>query len=498
MSRIWSPYQQGIFDWALRKDCCGHLVVEAVAGSGKSTTIREMAARVDRAGLAKRIMICAFNKRIAEDMTEGLRRAGARAESATLHSLGFRTVKSARPKVRPDDGRGKRLAQQAWGIVTGGAACAAPYPVVNAIAKLAGLAKNMTPRVTEAEVLEVCLGMGVEVEGKFADDYPPERLVDLARCACGLAKVDDGTVDFDDMLWLPLEHKWMRPTYDLLVVDEAQDMNRAQLELAQGLSAGRIVVVGDSRQAIYGWRGADSGAIRRMKDELGAQELPLSISYRCPKAVGAVARTLVPHFEVADTNIEGEVRTCKDDQLAAQAQAGDFILSRVNAPLAGICLELLRAGKPARIQGKDIGRSLVALIQRVDEPMIPALLGGLEEHLVLERERLSQTTTRGAAAKLEMLEDQIATIDVLSEGLASTEELVRRINSLFDDRGPAAIVCSSVHKAKGLEAPRVFILEWTLYCNGKRPDDPEESNIAYVAITRAQETLVMVQKGGAR
>jgi superfamily I DNA/RNA helicase len=94
-----------------------------------------------------------------------------------------------------------------------------------------------------------------------------------------------------------------------------------------------------------------------------------------------------------------------------------------------------------------------------------------------------------------MIADQVATLDALSDGLAETAELEARIGELFTERGPA-IMCSTVHRAKGLEAERVFVLTDTLYCNGKRQNE-EESNIHYVALTRAKSTLVLVSdKGG--
>jgi DNA helicase-2/ATP-dependent DNA helicase PcrA len=58
------------------------------------------------------------------------------------------------------------------------------------------------------------------------------------------------------MIYLPLAWNLTAKDYQLVVVDEAQDMTAAQLEIAQRVCNGRICVVGDDRQAIYGFRGA--------------------------------------------------------------------------------------------------------------------------------------------------------------------------------------------------------------------------------------------------
>lgn len=494
--RAWSTYQHDIFDWFASRDT-ENLIVRARAGTGKTTTILEGVSRRAGSGLA---LVCAFNKRIEEELSARLARSRtATAEAMTLHSLGFKCVRSVWPKIAVDRDRGCRLAEKAWeqDFGKGGA----PRPVVRAIDKLAGLVKGMAPRATEADALRICLGMNVEVDGELADDYPPKLLADLARRALGLAKEYDGSIDFDDMLWLPVEHRWMRPTYSLLVVDEAQDMNRTQLELAMGLAAGRIAVVGDDRQAIYGFRGADSSALDRLKEELHADELPLTITYRCPKAVVAIAQALVPGFAAADAAPEGIVEHCTVDAMIEGAAPGDFILSRVNAPLSGICLKLLRDGKTARVQGRDIGASLGAFVRRMRAQKLIDLMPRMHAHREHERDRMKampESAIKAAAVeKLDALSDQIETIEALADGLETADELRARIDTMFLDKGPAdMVVCSSIHKAKGLEAPRVYVLEWTLYCNGRRPEEIEEANLHYVAITRAMHTLVLVQKDG--
>jgi superfamily I DNA/RNA helicase len=73
------------------------------------------------------------------------------------------------------------------------------------------------------------------------------------------------------------------------------------------------------------------------------------------------------------------------------------------------------------------------------------------------------------------------------------KELTARISELFTDiaeQGPGAfIICSSVHRSKGLERDNVFLLEDTFL---SRRSTGEEANIRYVAITRAKKTLLWV------
>jgi DNA helicase-2/ATP-dependent DNA helicase PcrA len=120
-------------------------------------------------------------------------------------------------------------------------------------------------------------------------------------------------------------------------------------------------------------------------------------------------------------------------------------------------------------------------------------MGKLERWAERERAKLIATRRPSALSRLDYIADQLQTIEALSDGLAEVEELVTRIQEMFgESRGPA-VVLSTVHKAKGLEADRVFVLTDTLYCGGNRQTQ-EEQNIHYVAVTRAKQTLVLVSK----
>lgn len=494
-ARDWSPQQAAIFDWFTAGH--GNLVVRARAGTGKTTTILE---GIDRAPESSPLLV-AFNKRIAEELTRKLRNPRARA--MTLHSLGFGFIRRTWSNVRVDEDRAWRLARECWGRhrapvenrpprVIGETA---PDAVITAVVKLASLGKNAAPFASLSDLVDLALTYNVQPENGWADEVPVEQLAEVALSAMVAAARRDGTVDFDDMVFLPVVNRMTRPTYDLVVVDEAQDMNATQLLLAQAVASGRVCVVGDDRQAIYGFRGADGNALDRLRSELRAAELPLTVTYRCPQVVVHEAAKLVPDYTAAPTAPEGELGRVTPDAMMKLAAPSDFILSRTNAPLAPVCLALLRQGTRARIEGRDVAKGLVSLVKRMKCDAIPDLMAKLARWQERETAKLAATKRRVAEARMEYIADQVATVEALTDGLADVAELVARIEELFSVASGPAVVCSTVHKAKGLEAERVFILADTLYCNGKR-DSEEERNIHYVALTRAKASLVLVTKEG--
>lgn len=491
---IASPEQEAIFNWFAHGE--GNLVVRARAGTGKTTTIlRAIRSARETTG----ILLCAFNKRIAEELNRKLTHGGAVAK--TLHSVGFDLIRRNWSNIRVDDDRKFRLARKAWAAMKRHEGDRrpeytlmdqAPDQVIGAVVKLASLAKNTNVRATRDDLIELATAYGIQPDNGWADEVDTETLAALAEFAVSEAMDRDGTIDFDDMVALPVYHGWGRPIYTLTVVDEAQDMNATQLALALSVTKGRVVVVGDDRQAIYGFRGADSNAIDRLRAELHATELPLTTTYRCPRAVVALAAQIVPDYTAAPSAPEGTVRSIAEGVMLATVQPADFILSRTNAPLARIALALLRSGKPARIEGRDLSKSLLSLVKRMKCETIPEFTGKLATWAERESAKVMslRASEQAKQARLDMIADQVATLDALSDGLAEVAELTARIEELFSERGPS-IVCSTIHRAKGLEAEHVYLLTDTLYCNGKRLTD-EERNIHYVGLTRSKDTLYLV------
>jgi len=489
--RAWSSQQQKIFGWF--RDGSGNLVVRARAGTGKTTTILEGINYAPE----QQILLAAFNKKIAVELTEKLRNDNA--EAKTLHSVGYGLVMKQWGRVNLDSARSDRLANDVLGY-------GAPGAAIGLVKRLASLGKSMAPFATKDQLMELAELHDVEpMPDLLEHGYDLDRIAFHAVEAMEAAaeKDKERSIDFDDMVYLPVRNKWLRGRFDMVVIDECQDMNATQIALAMGVCArdGRIAVVGDDCQAIYGFRGADSTSLDRLKKELKATELGLTITYRCPKQVVAIAKTLVPDYTAAPTAPEGIVRTVSEDQMLMEAQPGDFILSRKNAPLAGICIALLKMGKRARMEGKDIGKGIQALVKSLRSRSIPHLLERLKTWREKEVDR-AKANPKTVEARITAINDKADLLIVLCEGMTGLQELDRRITDLFSDfaeAGSGKIVCSSIHRSKGLETDRVYILQNTLMLRFPVKDARaaaarkiEERNIKYVGVTRAKKELVWV------
>jgi DNA helicase-2/ATP-dependent DNA helicase PcrA len=478
-----SKYQQAIFDWI--RTGTGNAVVEAVAGSGKTTTM------VDALALTTgRVLFSAFNASIAKELAE---RAPSHVTVSTLHALGLKAVKRAYPGVQVDKD-GEKLQ----------AACLAAFPekpgpngdenfdIRRLAIKAAALAKaTLTPTSDTAALVAMMDRYGIE----------PDQAEDATRIATALRNIlatcasDTTRIDFDDMVWLPVVLELSVDKYDWVFIDETQDMNRNQLELIMRAtrSTTRVVCVGDRAQSIYGFRGADTTAIPSIIERLNATVFPLSITYRCPASHVRAAAELVPAIEARPDAPEGSITDLMLDKATPLMQSGDLVMCRTNAPLASVAFALIREGKKAVIRGREIGTGLMSLVRKLAGrrgATIADLMPRMRAHHDKEGAKL-----RAMKRPTLALDDKMETLAVLCEGCDDSAALLNRIQSIFSDDAGAGVICSSVHRAKGLEAPRTFILRPELMPHPSAKKDWEleqERNIRYVALTRSKDAMYMV------
>jgi superfamily I DNA/RNA helicase len=481
-----SPQQKAIGRWVARKSkkyTKQHLIVRARAGTGKTTTIVWAA----QYAAEDSIVVTSFNRDIVLELAGRLAHL-PHVKAKTSHSIGNMLVTKAYGRIPILDERRKRA-----DAVTAEVAPTAPKQIQRLISKLHTLGRETMPHAADwNQLYDLAVDFECVPDETWAYDgydgeYVCRRAVEAMAVAAEERTFRKG-IDFADMIYLPLRNNLLVKMFDMGIIDEAQDYTPAQLELLIGVVRGRIMLVGDDRQAIYGFRGADVDSLDRLKAELDADELGLTVTRRCGKAIVAEAKKLVPDFEAADTNPDGEVIQLMETAIAKTAQPGDFVLSRLNAPLVKLAMAMLRDQKRAIIAGRNIGETLIRLVEKLTgySTTMPSLMDALHGWAT---QQVEHWTKEEREDRVEQVYD---TVDMLSE-LASISESVPdlkdRIDFLFTDQTPDNVVtCSTVHRVKGREANRVFVLQRTLYPFGRTR---EEENIHYVAITRAKQTLFL-------
>lgn len=474
----WQPstYQLDVFDFITNGK--GNAVVEAVAGSGKTTTIVKA---LELTPKGQSVLFCAFNKHIQRELAS---RAPSHVKVSTIHSIGFNALKEALPhKPQVDDGK-------LWGIIKEVLPLYEDYPLHAPLAKLVGLCKRTLVNPNNPlDIEEVAEHHDIELNGDA------ERLIALVPVVMGMCRERLTVIDFDDMIWLPIELNITFRTFTWVFVDECQDLSPAQLEIVKRSVAkvGRVIAVGDRRQSIYGFVGADTNAVPRMIEELNATVLPLSITYRCPISVVNKAKTIVPQIEAASWAEEGEVDEASYDAMMRELEDGDLILCRVNAPLVKACYSLIRRGEKAIIRGRDIGQGLINFIDRLKPTDIYDLMTKVRDY---KYEQTKKLEAAGKEAQIESLHDRCDTLVELCDGMANLTELRAHISNIFDDVTKDGIILSSIHRAKGDEAEVVWLLRPELLPHPLATKDwqqEQERNLEYVAYTRSKDTLIFVR-----
>ena len=509
-----SSYQRAIFAWAERGT--GSAVVEAVAGSGKTTTLVQVAQRIPA---TRRCVFLAFNVHAAEALRK---RLPGHSEALTFHALGNRVLNAFRPAGSPP----LRIVKNKTAKILDGLLSPEQVSLYGSgVARLVALAKSVGIVPTEAAHLAP-RGLVEDTDAAWADIVEHHDLyfgnawsdqqkaiqrgvgITFARQALARSiEIADDVIDFDDMLYLAAVQGRACPTFEFVCVDEAQDTNAVQRALLRRIcpperSESRLLAVGDAAQAIYGWRGADHLALERIAEAWRCVRLPLSISYRCPRAVVRIAQQFVPAIEAAPDAEEGIVAHW-ERWSPRSLRPTDVILCRNNAPLVRLAHRLFSAGLGCRIIGRDFSKGIRSLIQRMRCGSVDDLLRKLREFKARE---MAKAHARGDADQAGTIEDKVECIERLAEPLAGPERTMQMLLMVLDamfrehNEGVGLLTLSTVHKAKGLEFDRVLILDRAERMPSKWAKQPwqiqQETNLIYVAATRAKRELVDIETAG--
>lgn len=471
-----SLYQENIFKEI--KTGSGDILIKAVAGSGKTTTIVESLKYISS---TKTTGFFAFNNHIVEELRN---RCPSYVDVTTLHSYGWRHMLSYYDgaKLNPNKiyhycekllSRKVEFNQRAWYFIM--------------ISKLVDLLRlNVLTR--KNELIDISLKHNLDLTEKMIDDAMSVFLI-----ACE----DKKQFDFVDMIYVPaiLDDIKLK-LYDILFVDEAQDLSVVQIMLIDKIikKKGRLISVGDPKQAIYGFAGSDAESFKKLENRPNTISLPLSVCYRCSKSIVMKAKEIVDYIEPFD---KSPIGTVKEEGTINDARKGDWVLCRNVKPLVMLYVDTISRGKKAHIKGEDIGKTLINLIKQTKERsmrlVILKLIGKLKS---LKKELKSKKVIDvDKHPKVGFLSEMISVIIFLSNKYKTVDNIENVIVKMFKDNGEG-ILLSTIHKSKGLENDRVFIICPELIPSKYAVKDwqlEQEENLKYVAYTRAKKELIIVR-----
>lgn len=506
----WSRYQRDIFDYL--ETGTGNVMVSALAGSGKTTTICEAARRSPLDTL-----VCAFNTRITDDLKESLS-STPRIKVQGINSLGMGLLRMeyGGPRDWVRQYKYTRLVAH-YAATINRAADALFKEELKALCD--AVRTNLVSQVDQEEIAAVANERDIDLRVPdvqisavnqiltwgmhgIRQREPGQDIEDDERWMYGVKEC----IDFTDQLWIPNLQGLGGKQYARVFVDEAQDLSIAQQEMVLRflLRGGRICVVGDPRQAIYGFAGADYAAWARLEGKLKPRLFTLPICYRCPRKVVALAQRIVPDMVARDDAPEGVVEGISEEGFVRLVQPGDLVLCRTNAPLVHYAFLLLRLGRRATVLGREIGNQLTTLAEMMLKANVTfaRFETWLNEWLGREITRLAEH--KDAEKRIANLKDRVETLIVIKRGVEEAKgktvmQLVQWIKQHFEDESRKIadnfVVLSTIHKIKGQERDRVFILKPNLIPHPMVQTSQamlQEYNLRYVAETRSRAELYFV------
>lgn len=492
-----SEYQEKIFDWV--QHGVGNAVIQAFAGSGKTTTAVASMKFIPK---DQKCLFIAFNKSIADELNERLK-GRSNCTARTTHSLGFLMIRrNLGSNIEVDEYKYRNYVKQnILELTTTQGEIKTRQQILDYIDNITKLIDYSRFYLAQSEKEINVVAQKYDIPVSF------DECVVVQKCL-EWGKENYDSVDYTDMIWLPVELS-LKPigcTYDWVFFDEIQDASICSIQLFQKCikRGGRFMGLGDFFQMIYAFAGSSEDAFNTIKNLPNTTLFELPISYRCAKNIVKFANAFVPDMCPRDDAPDGII---VDDCHIRDIKEGDMVLCRSRAPLMTLYNKLIRKNVNCYIKGQDIGTNLIKELESVsDENLGTSLLSDgvfvkLFDKLFNERNKLMQT--RGldfddATLSSYIMEkyDALNAMLLLAEKCKNKQELINHIREIFKENSEG-VCLSTIHKAKGLEAENVYIL-----CNSSMPsklaikdwEKIQENNLMYVAYTRAKNKLGFISE----
>lgn len=487
---VTSKYQQDIYNALLTTT--SNLVVKSTAGSGKTTTLVGCCKQIP---YGKRVLFAAFNKHTVNELKL---RLPPDVTCQTLHSIGLKAISANYQSITVND---NKQIDYIMPLFEREKSHKTKWSKIYEADKLLKLVRATMTQLEKEKVEELAVAHNL---------YPDEDILEsVVLAGRSLRDYNEQAeeflkVDFLDMVAVPaLDSRMRLPQFDFVLLDESQDFSKLDQVLLERLvkkPRGRLIAVGDDRQAIYSFRGADVNSFQYFIDRPNTLKLPLTISYRCGKQIVAHAAQVYPEIESWSESKEGIVR--KGD--LSEVRDGDLVLCRNVRPLVHAFFDLVeKYHKKCTIVGKEIEKGLLNVLAGLDsESDVVELTNHITNLKSVLTDKLARKghSNPTAHVKYEALCEQTGVVERVASNYATIGQVEEKIRSIFQDESVANIRLMTIHKSKGLESNRVFLIE----CFEKQKLIPnkhavtadqltQEKNLLFVAYTRAKDELVKVE-----
>lgn len=493
-----SEEQKAIFDFA--EHGIPNMIVQAVAGAGKTTTLVECANRIKS---SKRIMLLAHNKSTRDTLRQKIGDKN-NIKVFTIHGLAYRMFMEHfefEPNIDNDKYRNyinkniDVIGSEDYHSLSGNAKMMYKSNVFDLIDKarhnlkkserelkrLAEKKYNMTLIADECSFVNKILEWGYQT-------------TDI--------------VDFQDLLWYPSQYAYYTKKYlsDIIMLDEAQDASLAQQDIISRCfkRETRMFSFGDKNQSINSWCGSDTESFEHLKDTTQfrreAVEFPLTTNYRCGTKIIEYAKQYVNNnIQAREGAPEGEINF---DAHVNDIKNGDMVLCRNISPLMEFYRIGVSQGKKMHFKGEELGKSLITAIDCSYGNTPKEIIDSLKHRLIAtwdfltEESGLDKKETMTNSMIISLL-DNIKTIENFPKTVETRNDIEKFIKEVFSNEEEDGVELSTIHRAKGLESDNVFIICPSLIPSRLAETDweiEEERHLQYVMCTRAKNTLNFVSE----
>ena len=500
------------------------LLIEALAGTGKSTTLKLIAEELTKLGIhpgSCRFVV--FGKKNSLDLKEKFKTIGPGWDKSvqTLNSLGYGILRDATGKSHKFYNlRGQKYLDVARdlgyltkrdrdGNMNPGRLSHSEKAPIRSDRHFTELLEKLRlhcyiPPLVDEDAVEI---MDQRYKWEFKS-YHHQEIADAAKhcLQVGIERVEDGIIDFLDQIYYCWQaqsefaqtFEIYRHKLQFIAVDEAQDTDELQIQFLKLLHDSQnnfLCAVGDRYQAVYYFRGCLSDGLDVIAKEFNCESMLLPINYRCGINHLRLVRTIFPYIKIKshDGAPPGEIRCVRDTRLldiVSDRSLSYFGISRKNAPLLGTAIKFLTAGIPAKIKDKSLGDKVLRTVEQV--------AGGKRKYDAynfldkLEDWQSEQLKRYSSELKHQEINDLASCLRALFDAfpLNSFEDWENKIDEIFDESktDEKPIDLYTIHSGKGGEGEVSFLIfpdEMPITYKSQTMEEREqEDNMIYVALTR--------------